>query len=109
MAMIPYIDQEMDHLTRTGARFTTRSEGLGDIKLTGMVPFYQEGPHSWQVNLGLGLPTGSIDVKDNTPAGRVHLPYPICNWDRAPTTSCRAWAIVFSPTAIHMGDRLPQF
>lgn len=75
MAMIPYLDQEMGHLTQTGARFTTRSEGLGDIKLTGMIPFYQEGPHSWQVNLGLGLPTGSIDVKDNTPAGRVRLGY----------------------------------
>ena len=32
MAMAPYVHLSMDHVTRTGGRFTTDSEGLGDVE-----------------------------------------------------------------------------
>ena len=32
MAMLPYLRLSMDHVTRTGARFTTRAEGFGDFQ-----------------------------------------------------------------------------
>ncbi|MEK6223287.1 MAG: hypothetical protein N2A97_00300 [Thermodesulfobacteriales bacterium] len=35
MGMIPYVKKSMNHLTRSGVRFKTESEGLGDINFTG--------------------------------------------------------------------------
>jgi hypothetical protein len=32
MAMVPYTVLEMDHVTRMGAEFTTRADGVGDLK-----------------------------------------------------------------------------
>ncbi|MCA9296109.1 MAG: transporter [Phycisphaerales bacterium] len=80
MVMVPYVRKDMDHLTRMGGRFTTKSEGLGDIRLTGMFPIYHEGPHTFHANFGLSIPTGSIDEKDATPADPTasrRLPYPM--------------------------------
>jgi hypothetical protein len=77
MAMLPYVRKTMDHRTRAGGRFTTRSDGLGDLKLTALVPFLERGPHRLHANLGLSVPTGSTDEKDRTPMGRVVLPYPM--------------------------------
>ena len=39
MSMIPYVLKEMDHVTRIGAEFTTRTDGIGDIKLTALYNF----------------------------------------------------------------------
>ncbi len=36
MAMLPYLIIEMDHRTRMGAKFTTRSRGVGDFKLSAL-------------------------------------------------------------------------
>ncbi len=36
MAMVPYLNMEMDHLTRTGGRFTTESSGVGDLTVMGV-------------------------------------------------------------------------
>ena len=78
MAMVPFIDQEMDHLTMGGAEFTTESSGLGDIRLTGLWNFYAQGGQRMHANFGLSLPTGSIDEKDDTPAMmNAKLPYPM--------------------------------
>lgn len=80
MAMVPYVRMEMDHVTGGGMRFTTRSEGIGDAKLTGMFPVFARGHHYLQMNVGLSFPTGSIDEKDATPADPTasnNLPYPM--------------------------------
>jgi len=80
MAMAPYVRKEMDHLTSGGASFTTRAEGLGDVKLAAMFPVFAKGRHYLQLNVGLALPTGSIDQKDATPADPTasnNLPYPM--------------------------------
>lgn len=77
MAMVPFVSNEMDHLTRMGVRFTTETEGIGDVRLAGLLKLHDEGDDRLHANLGLSLPTGSIDERDDTPAGNVVLPYPM--------------------------------
>ncbi|MDY7013054.1 MAG: transporter [Cyanobacteriota bacterium] len=78
MGMTSYIVKEMDHLTRRGVRFTTRSQGFGDSKLVALYRIFNQNRQRIHLNLGLGLPTGSIGERDDTPAGEdVILPYPM--------------------------------
>ncbi len=82
MAMVPYIRKEMDHLTRTGVRFTTQSEGWGDLQLSSlyMVLGSPGDLHTLILNGGFSIPTGSIDKKDiqaNPSLGELKLPYPM--------------------------------
>ena len=67
MAMGMYVRKEMDHITFQGAAgttrlggFTTKSDGLGDTKLTGLIRLVDQSPHRAHLNLGISLPTGSI-------------------------------------------------
>ena len=73
MAMIPYIENEMDHVTAMGGEFTTESSDLGDISLSVLSDL--DNGMFWQ--LGLSFPTGDQDQKDLTPMGRSVLPYPM--------------------------------
>ena len=90
MGMIPYIKKSMNHLTRSGGTFKTESEGFGDIKLTGLYKVLDWGNNNNVIlNFGLSFPTGSIDEKDDTPAGpNQQLPYPMQlgsgTWDLLP-------------------------
>lgn len=78
MLMVPYLDIEMEHITAMGARFKTASEGVGDVRLSGLYRLMQWGHHELNLNAGISFPTGSIDEKDDTPAGtNQHLPYPM--------------------------------
>ncbi|MEW6026907.1 MAG: transporter [Planctomycetota bacterium] len=78
MAMLPYIRFSMHHINSMGVRFATRSEGIGDFKVMPLYTFYREGRHSFHFNAGMSFPTGSIDKKDDTPAGpNQKLPYPM--------------------------------
>ncbi len=84
MGMVPYIRKSMTHVNRMGVRFETISEGLGDIKLTALQTLYNssknhhQSHHKVHLNIGLSLPTGSVDEKDDTPAGlNKKLPYPM--------------------------------
>ena len=82
MATAPYIKKEMDHETTAGVRFTTRSEGIGDIEVKGIYTFYGEpdDKHRLMFAGGFSLPTGSIDRKDiqaNPANGQQKLPYPM--------------------------------
>lgn len=80
MAMIPYVWKSMDHVTRTGVDFTTNSEGFGDFRLIGGYDAYKTDGHAIKLSAGLSFPTGSIDERDDTPAGRNQLlPYPMQN------------------------------
>ena len=74
MGMVPYLSKTMDHLMRNGARFNTDSEGFGDVNVKGLVSLYRTSTHRLILDTGLSLPTGSIDVEGQTPAGRVRLP-----------------------------------
>ncbi|NEP59687.1 MAG: transporter, partial [Symploca sp. SIO2G7] len=78
MVMIPYVLKEMDHITRMGVNFTTSSEGFGDLQLTGLYNVLRQNRQRVHFNLGVSFPTGSIDERDDTPAGNdVRLPYPM--------------------------------
>jgi hypothetical protein len=76
MLMVPYVRKRMDHVGPTG-KFTTESEGLGDIEVTGLYALL-EGEENRLIFTGsLDIPSGSIGRKDDTPMGHVRLPYPM--------------------------------
>ncbi len=78
MGMLPYSSISMDHLNRMGVRFTTTSEGISDIKLSGIYTLHQQGNRILLLNAGISFPTGSIDKRDTTPVGaNQKLPYPM--------------------------------
>ncbi|NKB35888.1 MAG: transporter [Gammaproteobacteria bacterium] len=77
MAMLPYVELSMDHLTRMGAEFTTTAKGIGDVRVTALYQFFQQSGHKVHLNFGLALPSGNIDERDDTPLGNVVLPYPM--------------------------------
>lgn len=89
MLMMPYVTKEMGHLRRDGREFVTRSEGWGDLKLTGIFELYHGPGQALLVNLGISAPTGSIEEKDVIPGpGNTRLPYPMQigsgTWDLHP-------------------------
>jgi len=89
MAMGSHQSKKMDHITFQGAAgttrlgtFTTRSDGLGDTKVSGLVKLFEAPGHHVHLNAGLSLPTGSITADDTvlTPMGattELRLPYPM--------------------------------
>ncbi len=78
MLMLPWLDLEMEHVTGMGSRFSTAAEGVGDVTVSALYRLGQWGRHQLHLNAGLGLPTGSIDERDDTPMGTdQHLPYPM--------------------------------
>ena len=91
MAMVPYLDISMDHVTRMGVEFTTRTSGLGDVQVSGLYELWERPGKRLLFNAGLSVPTGSIDEEDETPASMgedVQLPYPMQlgsgTWDLRP-------------------------
>ncbi len=100
MAMLPLVRKEMDHVTfspmpgatRIG-RFTTVSEGVGDLKFGGLYRLYDDQVNHFHLNLGISAPTGSLEEHDRIldPFGRtpeVRLPYAMQlgsgTWDLLP-------------------------
>ncbi len=78
MAMIPYVWKSMDHVNRMGTKFTTESEGFGDVRVFGGYDVYKTERHTVKLAAGLSVPTGSTDERDDTPAGANQvLPYPM--------------------------------
>lgn len=78
MAMVPYVWKSMDHVTGGGVDFTTKSEGVGDIRIIGGYDVYKTEKVSLELSAGISLPTGSTDERDATPAGPNQiLPYPM--------------------------------
>lgn len=80
MLMVPIVYLEMEHRTRTGVVFTTKSEGIGDVRATALIDLWKIEGHQVHANLGMSFPTGSIREKDRTPSmggAKVRLPYPM--------------------------------
>ena len=77
MVMLPVMSISMDHMVNmNGNEFTTEASGIGDLKFSTLF----ESAANWVTNIGLNIPTGSIDEKDVTPASsgiEVQLPYPM--------------------------------
>ena len=108
MAMLPLVRKEMDHITfqapnpmmgvppnntnRIGG-FATKSEGVGDLKLSSLIRLYDDRVHHIHANLGISAPTGSTKERDTildpfvrTPT--IRLPYAMQlgtgTWDLLP-------------------------
>lgn len=80
MAMVPYVNIEMDHQTRPGGTFTTEGSGLGDVGLSALIGLQNEGAFRAHLHAGFSVPTGSIEIMDATPMSSgndVQLPYPM--------------------------------
>jgi hypothetical protein len=80
MLMVPFIDTEMDHVTRMGAEFTTATDGVGDVKAGFLYRLNYTEKSNLIANFSMSFPTGSIEEKDVTAmsAGEdVQLPSPM--------------------------------
>lgn len=87
MAMGHYLDNDMQHVTYAMGnpdlevgRFTTRSQGWGDTKLSALYDLTPKQPYSIVAKAGLSIPTGSIKQRDGiiNPMGasaNIRLPY----------------------------------
>ncbi len=72
MGMGSYQVRKMNHVTFQGVvgatrvgKFSTKSSGAGDIRMTGLLSLYDDGTHHIHATAGLSLPTGSIDESDD--------------------------------------------
>jgi hypothetical protein len=71
MAMLSYVDRDMNLLTYHGAsgtnilgRFSTKSSGIGDTQLALLYRLYDSETHHLHANIGWIIPTGSIEQSD---------------------------------------------
>jgi len=87
MVMANYVEKDMKLVTFQGAagttqlgEFTTKSSGLGDTSVSGMIRLYdRDGQHA-HFNVGMSLPTGSLTetgqiLAPNGTRPTVRLPY----------------------------------
>lgn len=69
MAMLPYVRKSMTmkRMMMGGgtATFKTRSEGLGDLKLSAMPVVWRGNQQQVHLNLGISAPTGSVEEEDD--------------------------------------------
>ena len=77
MAMVPYVWKSMDHVNAGGARFTTKSQGVGDVRIIGGYDVYKTDKVSLELSAGISLPTGSTDERDTILGTSQVLPYPM--------------------------------
>jgi len=87
MAMIPYSEITMDHLTRTGERPRVSSSGLGDVSFMGLFNIVgnpHEHGHRLVLNAGFTAPTGSIDEGANGLRYEYALQLGSGTWDLKP-------------------------
>ena len=73
--MASFVEKDMDHIHRVSGKFNRETDGIGDSKINGLYQFYNDGTNRAQFNLGISLPTGSINKKQPNQASR--LPYPM--------------------------------
>ncbi len=118
MLMTMYTEKSMKHVTFNGAgserigTFDTKTKGIGDIKITGLIRLFDNGLHHLHINAGLSLPSGSNQKRDNilAPNGtsvNVRLPYPMQlgsgTLDALPGVSYTGGFNYFSWGAQHIG------
>ena len=87
MVMLNHVRKTMDHTTYMGMMgtnrlggFETETSGIGDTKIAALWGLMDRDQHKMHLNLGLSLPTGSIDEEDDvlTPMNTqptLRLPY----------------------------------
>ncbi len=62
--------------TQMQNNFSTRARGIGDLELSALYGLYSKNEKYLHLNLGLALPIGNIQKRDDTPMGNgTKLPY----------------------------------
>ena len=61
MGMLPYASNQMEMTDRMGVSSRMYSSGLGDVSLTTLYSLYKSHTQNLQLNLGVSMPTGSIE------------------------------------------------
>lgn len=65
---LPYLDKEMDQaVVATGLPYTTQAKGFGDFTVTVLYRVFEDSRSRVHLNLGLSLPSGSINESEVTP------------------------------------------
>lgn len=80
MVMVNYLENNMALEMRNGTRFETNTLGFGDLKLSALYGLFNKNRQAMHLQLGLSIPTGSIEEKDVIPmsmGSQVQLPYPM--------------------------------
>lgn len=80
VTMLNYISNEMDLITAMGGEFSTESSGFGDVKVAALYKFFNKNKQQLHGQVGISIPTGSIENADITPASapkETILPYPM--------------------------------
>ena len=76
MAMMPYMRLNMDMKNRMGMESSMSSAGVGDLKLISIVEIWRKQNTTILGNIGVSLPTGSVDERGDTPMGEnMLMPY----------------------------------
>jgi len=88
-AMFPFVEKDMNHRNRAGRTFKTHAEGPGDLKISALIPVWEQGGHRIHIMGGVSIPTGEINKEDDLPTGNgQRLPYPMQlgsgTWDLLP-------------------------
>jgi hypothetical protein len=79
--LLPYINQETDHISSVPgySNFTIETSGIGDIAAVALYSWYSSNKGFWGFSFGASLPTGSIDEEGDTPRptedDKEQLPY----------------------------------
>lgn len=88
MAMANYIENDMNlemkmmggGMSMMTNNFSTKSGGFGDVSLSALYNIFNKNNKSLHTQLGVFIPTGSIEEKDQTPMSmnnEIQLPYPM--------------------------------
>ena len=80
MVMTNYIENNMDLQMMSGMGFNTNSSGFGDVLVSALYSLFNKNRKAMHVQIGVSIPTGSIDNKDILPmsmGNKVQLPYPM--------------------------------
>ena len=78
MAMANYLRNKMDIRSKMGLDFTTESSGFGDVSVSALLKLMNQHRQSLHAQVGLSLPTGDIDQRDDTPMmNNAQLAYPM--------------------------------
>ena len=79
MGMVNIVNVEMNHQTRSGATFKTKSSGLGDSSIAALYQFVENERSSLHAGIGLNLPTAETDEEDFIPLlmRESTLPFPM--------------------------------
>ncbi len=80
MVMANYLEQSMNLQMRDGNQFSTRTDGFGDLSINTLYRIFNKNQKAMHGQLGLSLPTGSIEEKAVLPmsmGNALQLPYPM--------------------------------